>query len=167
MSPRGTIVAAFLLLACSDDEPAQLTPGEDLTGNWLGCATKGCEEHTLAGLRFEPDGRVRVIHALLCPERGPCPDSVSISVHGGGVARLFRCLTNLPFGYDAAHWQWEGDYVLFRTFYADWQLRTEFGWLQVPLRPRHGGPPFFGVLEYPDADWMERSGGELRECPAL
>lgn len=163
MSSSWPFVAA-LLLACAELDPPQITPGDDLTGNWLGCATKGCEEHTLAGLRFESDGSVRSIQALLCQEKKPCPGAVAIPIPHG-VARVYRCLSNLPFDFIDARWYWENDYVVFRAFQADWQLRTHLGRLQVPLRPRPGLPPLLAGFLYPDADWMERQHGELPECP--
>lgn len=163
MSSTWSVVAA-LLLACADVEPPELTSGEDLTGNWLGCADEACDTHTLAGLRLESDGSVRSIHGLVCAERKPCPHAIAIPSPLGAVL-LYRCLANLPPELLNARWHWEEDYVVFRAFHADWQLHTHFGQLQVPLRPRHKGPPFFGPSVYPDADWMERTHAELPECP--
>src|SRR5688572_24627946 len=131
MSSSWPVVAA-LLLACAELEPPEITPGDDLAGNWLGCADKSCDDHTLAGLRFESDGSVRSIHGLLCPENGPCPGAIAIPIPNG-VARVYRCLFNLPLDLINARWRWERDYVVFRAFQAEWQLHTHFGRLQVPL----------------------------------
>lgn len=159
-------MVAALVLACAEMDPPQIEPGADLTGNWLGCAEKGCADHTLAGLRFESDGRVRSIQALPCPLHGPCPNAVSVSIPHA-VARFYRCVCNIPIAFIDARWRWEEDYVVFSALQADWQLRTHFDWLQVPMRPNPGVPPFLPPLIYPDADWMVRAAGELPECPTF
>jgi hypothetical protein len=44
MSSSWTLFAV-LVLACADIEPPQINPGDDLSGNWLGCAEKSCSTH--------------------------------------------------------------------------------------------------------------------------
>lgn len=159
----------LLMVACgsSDADDADIQAGDDISGDYRGCANAACTQLTPAGFRFYVDGKVALLQGSPptdwpreCDAPPPLPEGCTFN-------DWTLCPAEDDPLFEQARWQWsEGGELVLSGVAAipDLTLETNGELVEVPAHETEPGLIYLYPASYPDAEWMKRVSRSTDGC---